>query len=132
MFCVNCGKNIDSVSKFCSGCGSSVNNENNPQQQQPVVQSIQNTSSEYIYPSDPPKSPIIAAFLSFIFIGVGQFYLGQWQKFVAALVLCILLLFTGIFSMLLSIIWIGMIFDAYFIGAKLAKGVPVKKWQFFN
>src|SRR5512141_1623854 len=42
--------------------------------------------SALIMPSTPPKDPIITLVLSLLIVCVGYFYIGQWQKGVAAIV----------------------------------------------
>ena len=81
-----------------------------------------------VLPSNPPKSPVIAAVLSFIlFGGVGHIYLGQVTKGIVICVASLLLsfVFVGV------IIWLVAIYDAYQIGMKLQSGQAVGEWEFF-
>lgn len=132
MFCSQCGSKNEDTAKFCGGCGCNISTDTPSPAATPTMNtSNQVPTADMVMPSVPPKSAVLAAFLSFLICGLGQFYLGQRMKFVAAIMACILLLMTGALAILIGIIWIIMIFDAFFIGAKLASGTPVKQWQFF-
>jgi TM2 domain-containing membrane protein YozV len=85
-------------------------------------------STMTIQPSSPPKSPIIAALLSFLlFGGVGQIYLGQTKKGIILIVASILLscIAVGV------VVWIVGVVDAYIIADKLQKGQSVGDMQWF-
>ncbi len=85
-------------------------------------------STTQIQPSDPPKSPIIAALLSFfLFGGVGQLYLGQQKKGIILIVGTIVL--SWVFGLGCLIPILGAI-DAYMIAEKL-KGQAVGDMQWF-
>ena len=132
MFCSQCGSKNEDTAKFCGGCGCNLSTGTpSPATSTTFNTSNQEQAADMVMPSVPPKSAGLAAFLSFLFCGLGQFYLGQRMKFLASIVACILLFMTGALAFLVGIIWIVMIFDAFFIGKKLASGIPVKQWQFF-
>ena len=132
MFCSQCGSKNEDSAKFCGGCGCNLNSGAPSPAASPAMNTSNQVSApDMVMPTMPPKSPGLAAFLSFLFCGLGQFYLGQRMKFVAALAACFLLFMTGPLAILSGIIWIVMIFDAFFIGKKLESGTPVKQWQFF-
>lgn len=90
---------------------------------QPVLGSL-TANQKLIHPSSPPKSPGVAALLSFIVfcIPLGHFYIGQTIK---------------------GLIWIGIAFvtgglgsilaavDAYQCARKLERGRPVGEMEFF-
>ncbi len=69
------------------------------------------------------KSPGLAAFLSFVFLGLGQVYNGQIMKFIALWFICIsimlvssvlMLVVIGFFSMFLVFpVWLYSVYDAY-------------------
>ncbi len=75
------------------------------------------------------KSPIVALLLNLCLLGcVGYFYMGQWQKGVAALVA----------TLVLSSIGIGLIIpvltciDGYMQAKIMEEGGSVKHWTFFS
>ena len=83
-----------------------------------------------IMPSNPPRSPIVAALLSFFFLGgAGHLYLRQTSKGIALMVVTFLLYFVLGIGCIVNIV--GAI-DAYIIATKLQQGQPVKEWQFFG
>jgi TM2 domain-containing membrane protein YozV len=85
-------------------------------------------ASNWVIPSEPPKSAAVATILSVIFAGGGgQIYLGQTTKGILIIVVSLLLACLGIGF----ITWAIGIVDAYFIAQKLSTGNPVKKMQFF-
>ena len=133
MFCSACGLKNEESSKFCGGCGFNLIEDISGEASASISAkpSEQEEKKDMLIPSVPPKSALLAAFLSFLFIGVGQFYIGQTGKFLVAFTLAILLIFSGILSVFIGLIWIIMIFDAYFVAKKLASGTAVKKWDFF-
>jgi TM2 domain-containing membrane protein YozV len=133
MFCSSCGAKNEDSAKFCGGCGFNLitGTPGLGAATQSVNLSNQAIPEEMVLPSVPPKSPFLAAFLSFLICGLGQFYLGQKKKFLAAILVAVLLLFTGVLAVLSGLIWIVMILDAYFIGKKLEAGKAVKQWEFF-
>ena len=133
MFCSSCGSKNDDSATFCISCGCnlSTGSSGNPSGTPSNNPSGQAQSADMIQPSVPPKSAGLAAFLSFLFCGLGQFYLGQRMKFLAAIIAFVLLFMTGALAILSGLIWIVMIFDAFFIGKKLASGRAVKQWEFF-
>ena len=133
MFCSSCGAKNEDSAKFCGGCGFNFLAETlaaGPAL--PTVNpSNQAIPEDMVLPTVPPKSAFLAAFLSFLICGLGQFYLGQKKKFLVVFLTVVLLLFTGILAMFSGLIWILMILDAYFIGKKLESGKAVKQWDFF-
>ena len=87
-------------------------------------------SDKLVYPKVPPTSPVLAAVLSAVVVGLGQIVLGQTLKGLVLLVGSIAL---GIASagLLAPVVWILAIVDAYLIGQKLKAGQPVAEWEFF-
>ena len=84
-----------------------------------------------VQPSQPPKSPAVAALLSLVlFGGAGQIWLGQWKKglFLIALSAVLLWLTAGIWGWFLFPV--GAI-DAHYIGSKLRAGTPVREFEWF-
>lgn len=99
--CVNCGSVIDSMAKVCPKCGYNI---------------IQ-------------KVPIIAAGLSFLFAGLGQYYNNQHHK-AALIILCniisLFLILIGIGVILVFIIWIYAIYDAFQTAKAIDRGEPTE------
>ncbi len=85
----------------------------------------------FVSPSNPPKSPVIAALLSGCCItGVGQIYLGQTSKGLVMLVIALVAAtFTAGLGYTLFLILAPI--DAFLIGQKLASGRRVRDWEFF-
>ena len=65
-FCANCGFEMDKANKFCPSCG------------KPTTPNATNNRSNVVVKTE--KSPILAAILSFLIVGVGQIYLGLTKK----------------------------------------------------
>lgn len=62
------------------------------------------------------KNPGVAAVLSFFWAGLGQIYNGQLAKglgFIVLYIFCVLLIFVGIGLLLVPIVWIIGMWDAY-------------------
>ena len=120
MFCPNCGSKIPKGIKFCPECGSPTSNA-------PQANNTVNNTGNSVIKSD--KSPVLAAVLSFLIIGLGQIYLGLTKKGI--------LLFVGAiisgFLMLILIGWITWIlilaysiYDAYNSAQKMNQGIAVE------
>ena len=84
-----------------------------------------------IYPSTPPKDPILILVLNLILICVGYFIYGQWQKGVAAIVAAIVIglptcgLGFGLVAVLTAV-------DGYLQAQQLQAGFPIAQWTFFK
>lgn len=81
-----------------------------------------------VYPSVPPRSPVLALLLSILVIGVGHMYIGQVTKgvalFIVALIAGVLILPHAAMG-----IWIFGLLDVYIIARKLRRGLPVRQWE---
>jgi len=129
-FCSNCGAAITATDGFCESCGTKIVTQFS--QQAPVYQAPQ--GPPYQQPSqgtDPSKNknPTIALILSFFICGVGQMYNGQVPKGLMLLVGFIIsyvlsMLFFPIYILLL-IIWIYGVYDAYTTANKINNGEAV-------
>ena len=114
-FCSNCGFEMDINTKFCPECGMSTTGQPRPGGNQAVV--------------NPEKSPILAAILSFLIIGLGQIYLGLTKK---GLILFVLAIVSGILMLVLIgfalwlLIWLYAIYDGYNSANKMNNGIPVE------
>jgi len=101
-FCPNCGAEIDKEAEICPKCGVRVK-----------------------VPTVGAKSPGLAAVLSFLIVGLGQIYNGQIGKGIGLIicyVISILLCFVLIGFILLPILWIYGIYDAYTTATKINAG----------
>jgi len=119
-FCQNCGqenKNPNAI--ICVGCGASLGAPS------------QTPGSNLIYPSNPPKDPVLMGLLSGCCIaGLGQMILGQVIKGVVMLVCGIVFgLITGGFGA--PIVWVVAGVDSYMVANKLKAGRAVGQWEFF-
>lgn len=107
MMCQNCHTENQKDSKFCIKCGSSLTAS--------VLDDGIRRSSSSVKRYAQGKNPTLAAFLSFLIVGVGQIYNGDVLKGILLFIACVLLSFTviGAFG-----IWGYGIYDAY----QVAKG----------
>ena len=148
MFCRECGKEVKPQSAVCLSCGVRPLDGNKYCQECGVetrvnqeicikcgmrlltLYSRQKMGSSKVLPTNPPKSPALAAVLSFLIIGLGQIYVGQVLKGIAFLVATVILggITFGFGWLIMAII---APIDAYKIGRKLQNGNPVDIWEFF-
>ena len=77
------------------------------------------------------KSPVLAALLSFLLVGMGQIYLGQVEKGLCMLAVVLLLIMTAFVGPLGILILVLNVVDAFVLGVKIRRGEAVGKWQFF-
>jgi hypothetical protein len=75
------------------------------------------------------KSPVIALILNLciIFVPVGHFYIGQWQKAIVLWIIIWLVPFVGI-----PAVWIAGIVDVFLQASTMNKGKSVGHWTFFT
>ena len=88
--------------------------------------------SGIIYPTTPPKDPILVLVLNLLVAGgVGYIIMGQKVKGIVAIVAWVILLFVtcGAGSGLVAII--GAI-DGYMQAQQLQQGHPIGEWTFFQ
>jgi hypothetical protein len=88
-------------------------------------------SADLVYPTNPPKDPILVMVLNLLVAGgVGYLIMGQKTKGIVAIVVWVLGLCTfGIVSGLVGIF--GAI-DGYLQAQQLQQGHPVGQWTWFN
>lgn len=82
MVCPNCGTQAAPNNKFCTGCGITLDNAvkaNTGNYSKPGYNPNYNAKTNTIIPLS-KKSPILALILGLLFVGAGQFYLGQIAK----------------------------------------------------
>ena len=87
---------------------------------------------ELVYPTDPPKDPVLILVLNLLlFGGVGYLIIGQKMKGIIAIIawLVVLLPTCGSGSGLLAIV---AAVDGYLQAQQLKAGFPVGQWTFFN
>lgn len=87
--------------------------------------------TELIYPSAPPKDPILILILNLIFCVIGYFIIGQWQKGIAALVAALVI---GVPTCGLGIgaVAIACAIDGFMQAQQLQEGHPIAQWTFFK
>ena len=84
-----------------------------------------------VYPTTPPKDPILVLVLNLILAGVGSIILGQKTKGIVALVAAIVISVPtcgagwGLFGIIMAV-------DGYLQAQQLQQGHPVGEWTFFN
>ena len=106
-FCSNCGEEIDIDAEICPKCGVRV--------KAPTVG--EKKVGE--------KNPVLAAILSFLIVGLGQIYNGEIRKgiiLIIAYVISIALCFVYVGLILVPILWIYGIYDAYTTANKINAG----------
>lgn len=88
-------------------------------------------SGDLVYPTTPPKDPILVMILNLLVAGgVGYIIMGQKTKGIVAIVVwCVGLIACGIPSGLVAIF--GAI-DGYLQAQQLQQGHPVGQWTWFN
>ncbi|HKB80690.1 MAG TPA: hypothetical protein VKH35_13335 [Thermoanaerobaculia bacterium] len=86
---------------------------------------------ELVYPTDPPKEPVLMLVLNLIVGGcLGYFLVGQKMKGIVALIAWVLgWASCGIVS---AIVAITAAIDVYLQSLQLQAGHPVAQWTFFN
>ncbi|HWF89517.1 MAG TPA: hypothetical protein VN659_11815 [Pyrinomonadaceae bacterium] len=82
-------------------------------------------------PATAPKSPVLAALLSFLLVGMGQIYLGQVEKGLCMLAVVLLLLMTDVLGAIGIALLLLNVVDAFVIGMRMRDGKQTGKWQFF-
>lgn len=133
--CLRCGAMPTTGRSFCQHCAHASQNA------QAVIcvacgSALGGTRSNapgggLIYPSNPPKDPVLMGILSGCCIaGIGQLVLGQTVK---GVVILLVALGFGTLSGFIAVpfLWIFAGIDAYLIAQKLKAGRPVGEWEFF-
>ena len=77
------------------------------------------------------KSPVLAALLSFLLVGMGQIYIGQVEKGLTMIAVVLLLIVTVVLGPLGLLILLLNVVDAFVLARIVNKGKPIRKWQFF-
>jgi TM2 domain-containing membrane protein YozV/RNA polymerase subunit RPABC4/transcription elongation factor Spt4 len=116
-YCSNCGSKIDLRAEICPDCGVRQLGSNNYLQQ----------GSPYPQMMYQQKNPALAAFLSFIIVGLGQIYNGEFAKGILlllilptiGLVLFFMIYLTYFLFFIIPFIWFIAVYDAYATAKKI-------------
>ena len=89
------------------------------------------TGGGLIYPTQPPKDPILVLVLNLLVAGgVGYIIMGQKTKGIVAIVVwCVGLFLCGIPSGLVALV---AAIDGYMQAQQLQQGFPIGEWTWFN
>ena len=135
-FCTHCGAPCQVNQAVCLKCGMSLDlppaaGNNYGNQGNNYGNQIPQSNSNLIYPSSPPKDPLLMGLLSGCCIaGLGQIVLGQVVKGIVLIVVAILLAAaTAGISALFMFPLMGI--DAYLVAKKLKNGNAVTQWECF-
>lgn len=90
--------------------------------------------SDLIAPPATPKDPVLILVLNLIFLCVGYFIYGQWQKGLAAIAIALVLTVGTCFmgTPALPLLAIVTAIDGYMQADQLKKGLPLAQWTFFQ
>jgi TM2 domain-containing membrane protein YozV len=118
MFCSACGTKNDTGAKFCRGCGTATAAAAPPPPNPGVMRGVERGAVALAPPTG--KSPALAAVLSLIIVGVGQFYNGDNKKGALMLLGAVFLgAATG------GLLWLGLAIwsaiDAYHVASGTGK-----------
>jgi TM2 domain-containing membrane protein YozV len=93
MFCSACGANNDTTARFCHSCGQPVAASPAPAPPPADYGSMRGApQTQVVQPQVVTgKSPVVAAILSLLIVGVGQFYNGDSKKGAIMLVAAVIL-----------------------------------------
>ena len=83
MFCSACGANNDGSAKFCHACGTQLGTAVPPPPQPPQDHATMRggAATQVVQPRVVTgKNPVLAAVLSAVIVGLGQFYNGDIKK----------------------------------------------------
>ena len=91
------------------------------------------------------KNPVVALILNLClgWIGIGYFYMGQWQKGVACILLFVVVnvifvipvvgwMIGGVIGVIRFAVYIAIIIDAFMQAQVMKDGGAVAHWTFFN
>ena len=110
--------------RFCARCGDDLVQPVPTQPAPPLARPAPEGKGEQ-------KSPLLAALLSFLLIGMGQVYLGQIEKGLLMLGVVLVLMMTVALGPLGLVILLFNVVDAYLLALKLGDGRRLRKWEFF-
>lgn len=133
MYCSGCGASVNDSQSFCPYCGraagtnySATATATMASAPAPAVEVVQTTTTirttREVIVAENPKSPGLAAVLSFFWAGLGQIYNGQIGKGVVLIVLHAIswiMIIVGIGLITTPILWIYGMVDAYKTAEKI-------------
>jgi len=122
--CVGCGDQL--LSSVANGLEASATDDSTADK--PTVVHAEDSG---LLPVDSPKSPGLAALLSFLLVGMGQIYLGQVEKGLCMLGVVLLLIMSAASGPLGLVIILLNVLDAFLLGRKVKQGQRIRKWQLF-
>ena len=88
---------------------------------------------EIIYPTQPPKDPIIVLVLNLIgFAGIGYLIMGQKNKGIVAIIAWVVFLVPPSCGTLSGLLAVAAAIDGYLQAQHLQAGHPIGQWTFFQ
>ncbi len=120
-FCPSCGKEVIANESFCWSCGAPLPTRGHPTQM-PGAGSQMGTGRR-----GKPKNALFAIVLSFVFPGLGQYYVGQTRKgrwFIVIGIVLALSVLVGIGVILYPLFWLFNMIDAFLTIRKAEAGLP--------
>jgi len=120
-FCPSCGKEVMANEAFCWSCGTPIPTREKPT---PTTGTVYPMSTG---PRAKPKNAYLGLVLSFIFPGLGQYYVGQKRKgriFVAVGVVLALAVLIEIGVFLYPLFWLYNMIDAFQTVRKVKAALP--------
>jgi len=88
---------------------------------------------EIIYPSQPPKDPILICVLNLLVLGgVGYIIMGQKMKGIIAIVAWLILLVPPSCGTLSGVVAVVAAIDGYLQAQQLQQGKPIGQWTWFQ
>ena len=129
MYCKKCGNEISDDARFCPKCGASLSKDFASSEQSFSNPSANATTSDLVYPRNPPCSPHVA-WWCLLWPGISHILLGQKAKGIVLMIASSLISFLSAGSLAILVI-IPSVIDAFCVGKALANGKPVGKWELF-
>lgn len=89
------------------------------------------SSADLIYPTNPPRDPVIILVLNLLLLCVGYFVMGQWQKGIVAIVAALVI---GVPTCGFGIALVGVAatIDGFLQAQQLQAGHPIGQWTFMK
>jgi len=104
MFCSACGANVEGAAKFCHACGAQMQGATaSPPASDPGTMRGAGQQTRVVDRPVTGKNPVVAAILSAVIVGVGQFYNGDVKK--GAIMLVAAVVFGAVTG---GLLWLGV------------------------